>query len=509
MSVSNLSGRQALPNGFEIRLRDNLIVADRGRLLVGGSPIRTVRLSSRARTLLADGGLAVDGPATASLARRLLDGNLAEPVLDRVEVSLADLTVIIPVRDRVEQLDRCLAALAPLQVIVVDDASEDAIAVSRVVRQHGARLVSLSRNLGPAGARNAGLAQVDTPLVAFVDSDVEAGAGALLDLARHCADPQLALVGPRVVGVARTDRPRWFERYDAAASSLDLGRAGGPVRPGAELGWLPSACLVGRTALLRGGFQDTWRVAEDVDFVWRLVDAGHVVRYDPTVEVCHDIRPSAQAWLGRKVLYGTGGASLAARHGDKVAPAVLSVPMAVGAAALLQRRWWSVPVAAAVVAATARSLRTRLPADNGTTIIAIQLAVRGLGWAVRQESSLLLRHWWPAAAVGAFVSRSIRRTLVTAVAVDLVLFLRERSGVGPLTALICRRLDDLAYGTGLWWGALRRLDSRCLAVRWVGGDRIKRTRAVPQARLRRRSKTWSLGSSFNRRDRAGHSADLR
>ena len=38
-------------------------------------------------------------------------------------MTLTDVTVVVPVRDRPEQLDRCLAALAPLAVTVVDDAS--------------------------------------------------------------------------------------------------------------------------------------------------------------------------------------------------------------------------------------------------------------------------------------------------------------------------------------------------------------------------------------------------
>ncbi|WP_436697612.1 mycofactocin biosynthesis glycosyltransferase MftF [Nocardioides sp. BYT-33-1] len=469
----------ALPDGFVIRLRADLAVADRGRLLVGGSPVRAVRLAARARRLLAGGRLTVDGPATATLARRLLDGNLADPVLDELTVPHADLTVVVPVRDRAAQLDRCLAALVPLPVVVVDDASHDPASVARVARRRGARLVALSRNRGPAGARNAGLAEVRTPLVALVDSDVEVDASALLDLARHCADPQVALVGPRVVGrvaaAAHGRRLRWYERYDVAASSLDLGRVGGRVLPGAAVGWLPSACLVGRTAVLRpggpvgvGGFEDTWRVAEDVDLVWRLADAGHVVRYDPTVVAQHDVRPSVRTWLGRKFVYGTGGADLAARHGAKVAPAALSLPVALGAAAVLQRRWWSVPVAGAVVALTTRSVRRRLPDGEDTTAVATRLALRGLGWGVRQESALLLRHWWPVATVAATRSPAARRAVLTAVAVDLAVFLRERPGIDPVTALVARRLDDLAYGAGLWWGALRRRSLRCLAIRWTG-----------------------------------------
>lgn len=468
------AAQQDLPVGFRVRLRDDVVHADGGRLLVGGSPVRAVRLGDRARSLLDGGDLAVADVATARLARRLLDGNLAGPVLDDIEVPLTELTVVVPVRDRTEQLARCLAGLVPLPVIVVDDASEQPHRVAEVAHRHGARVHRLTTNLGPAGARNAGLQLVRTPLVAFVDSDVTIDAARLLDLARHCADPQVALVGPQVIGKVRSESPRWFERYDAAASSLDLGATGGVVRPGAAVGWLPSACLVGRTDLLTGdtdegigGFEDGWRVAEDVDLVWRLVDAGHVVRYDPDVRADHDVRGTVRTWLGRKFFYGTGGADLAARHGDKVAPAVLSPAMALSGWALLQRRWWSLPVAALAGAVTARNLAPNLPLEKGRNAVAARLTLKGTGWAVRQEAGLLLRHWWPLAVLAAPFSRSVRRALVTAVLVDLFVFLRERTGVGPVTALIARRLDDLAYGSGLWWGALQRHSLRSLEVRWL------------------------------------------
>lgn len=467
-----------MAEGFRVRVRDDVVHADGGRLLVGGSPVRAVRLGDRARDLLAGGDLVVTDAATARLARRLLDGNLANPVLDGFEVALTDLTVVVPTRDRTEQLDRCLAALVPLRVVVVDDASEQPHRVAEVAHRHGARVHRLTTNLGPAGARNAGLRLVRTPLIAFVDSDVTIDAARLLDLARHCADPQVALVGPQVVGKVRGApgrRARWFERYDAAASSLDLGATGGVVRPGAATGWLPSACLVGRTDLLTGdtnggigGFEDGWRVAEDVDLVWRLVDAGHVVRYDPDVRADHDVRGTVRTWLGRKFFYGTGGADLAARHGAKVAPAVLSPVMALSGWALLQRRWWSLPVAAVAGALTARRLAPHLPIEDGRNVVAVRLTVKGTGWAVRQEAGLLLRHWWPLAALALPFSRSVRRALVTAVAVDLAVFLRERTGVDPLTALVARRLDDLAYGSGLWWGAIRRRSPRCLLLRRPG-----------------------------------------
>ena len=52
--------------------------------------------------------------------------------------------MVVPVRDRSEQLDGCLRALSGLSVIVVDDASLDSDAVAGVVARHGAGLVPLT-----------------------------------------------------------------------------------------------------------------------------------------------------------------------------------------------------------------------------------------------------------------------------------------------------------------------------------------------------------------------------
>jgi hypothetical protein len=112
--------------------------------------------------------------------------------------------------------------------------------------------------------------------------------------------------------------------------------------------------------------------------VWRLVEFGARVRYDPTVQARHDARPTLCGWLGRKVYYGSGGAALAARHGNKLAPAVLTPTYAFAAAAILLRRRWSAPVAAIALVHGWRSVRRTLPDSPDTDVLAGRLAVRGL-----------------------------------------------------------------------------------------------------------------------------------
>jgi hypothetical protein len=89
---------------------------------------------------------------------------------------------------------------------------------------------------------------------------------------------------------------------------------------------------------------------------------------------------------------------------------------------------------------------------------------------VRQETALLLRHWWPATAVAMVVSTNARRAVATAVLVDVAVVNREVDDLPrrDLRAHVAARwLDGLAYGAGLWRGALRDRSARALLPRWV------------------------------------------
>lgn len=136
--------------------------------------------------------------AGALLADRLLEAGLAHPVVRALP--LPDdprYTVVVPVRDRPRELDRLLASIGPdTPVIVVDDASTHRAPVEAAAARHGARFVPLRVNVGPAGARNAGLRLVGTPYVVFVDSDVVLPKDTVPTLLRHFCDPRVALAVP-------------------------------------------------------------------------------------------------------------------------------------------------------------------------------------------------------------------------------------------------------------------------------------------------------------------------
>lgn len=453
-------GAARLPDGFAVRLRDDV---EPGPLIVSDG--RVLRLSAAALAMLARRSMVVSSPATATLASRLLELDLADPVPDgRLAPGLDAVTLVVPVRDNAPGVDRLLASVAgQVTSVVVDDGSADPRAVAEVVERHGAVLVRLDRNVGPAAARDAGLRAVRTSLVAFVDSDVEVTPTALGRLAAHFVDPGLAAAAPRI---RSRGGERWFERYDDACGSLDLGPRSATVRPWSPVAYVPSACLVARVEMLGAGFDPRLRSGEDVDLVWRLHDAGHRVRYVAEVEVAHDVRRSVAQWLGRKAFYGTSAALLAERHGDKVAPAVLSpLGAATVAGALLQRRWsWA--IAAGLTTWTVHDAGRRLP--ELTVTQRLGFARTGSTKLARQTAGLALRHWWPLSlALAAVSSRARRAVTVMAVVEGVVAHRSSRVDLDPARFVLARRADDVAYGAGVWWGALRRRSVACLLPRWT------------------------------------------
>jgi mycofactocin system glycosyltransferase len=464
-----------LPVGFTVRLGADTRACDGGRTLVGGSG-SVLHLRPRAREMLHGGTLVARDADSSTVARLLLDRGLADPwwPAPTPDEEVTDVTVVVPVRDRPRQLARLLSALPPaLPVLVVDDGSADPGPTRAVASEFGARLLRHPVSRGPAAARNTGLARVRTELVAFLDSDVVPVPGWLGLLRRHLDDPAIGVVGPRVLGGAPRAGDGWLCRYEAARSSLDLGPRPAPVRPLGRVAYLPSAALLARRSALlvhgTAGFDDSMTVAEDVDLVWRVHGSGWRVRYEPAAAVRHDHRTTLGPWLRRKAFYGTGAALLAERHGTDVAPLVLTPWTAVLTAALLAQRRWSLPLAAAACAGATGTVARRLRSADHPVRTAASLTALGAASSLQQAGSALTRHYWPLAVLAATRSTRARRALLVAVVADGLLdHRRVRPDLDPVRYLVARRLDDLAYGAGLWCGAVRARSPRALVPAFRG-----------------------------------------
>jgi mycofactocin glycosyltransferase len=451
------------------RLRD-------GRL-VGGDPRRLVRLSpagERSLRALIEGGSA--DASMRVLARRLIDAGILHPDPDRVPDQQAT-TIVIPARDRLLELDRCLAAATPTagRVIVVDDGSSDPERLASVVASHGAELIRRSAPGGPAAARNLGVSACTTELVAFLDSDCVPETDWLTQLTGHFEDPLVAAVAPRVrprdrradAGASATT----LDRYLAARSPLDMGVAAAPVDRRGRVRYLPAAALIVRRAALgsggsggAGGFDEALRYGEDVDLVWRLRAAGWRVRYDPAVTVRHDEPRRITAALKRRFHYGSAAAALSHRHPGAVPPAILTPEALVIAAAMLTHR----PRLAAAALGSGLARSAAMGARRG---VPVRLAAR---WAPASMAAATLE---PGRAVATFgllpavafaAARRDPRPLLLAATPALATWRPRPGGLDPVRFAALALADDAAYGAGVISGAIRGRSVRVLlpTIRW-------------------------------------------
>jgi len=359
--------------------------------------------------------------------------------------------VVVPVRDRAEELAGLLAALEPVgSVVVVDDGSADPGKMASVVESAGGRLVRRSTSGGPAAARNEGWPLARTALVAFLDSDAVPRSGWLEGVVAHFADEAVAMVAPRVVSVPGASA---LARHEVAHSPLDMGSDPAVVRPRSRVSYVPAAALVVRTRALDqlGGFDESLRFGEDVDLVWRATAEEQRVRYEPTAVVEHAPRATWAAWARQRFDYGTSAAVLDDRHPWMAAPAVVS-PWSAGVWAMVGAGH-PVP-AAAVAAGSAVALARKLPDVDRHE--AIRLVLEGHLGAGRQLTRAVIRPWWPAFLGAAVVSRRARRVLMVSVAIHLA-----TTPGSPATRAIALA-DDATYGLGVWIGAVRRRSVRSL-----------------------------------------------
>jgi mycofactocin system glycosyltransferase len=452
-----------LPDGFAVQVDRRVKVLGEGSALLGGSPTRLLRLAPAAQTMLSGGRLEVHDAVSAQLARTLLDATVAHP-RPPCGPSHRDVTVVIPVRDNASGVLRLLTAVRGLRVIVVDDGSTIPLEQWDLTGAHNdVQLLRHDRSRGAAAARNTGLAVCNTDFVAFLDSDVVPRRGWLEALLGHFCDPAVGLVAPRIVALRQPDNV--VARYEAVRSSLDLGLREAPVMPYGTVSYVPSAAIIGRRAMLAevGGFDETLTSGEDVDLCWRLIESGVRLRYEPIALVAHDHRTQLGEWFSRRSFYGEAAAPLSVRHPGKTAPLVISGWTLV--AWMLMAMGSSIGHLASIIVATitgrriAKSLSSVETEPKDVAVV----AAHGLWSAAMQLASAICRHYWPLALIAALLSRRCRQVVLLAAVVEGVVdwLTRNRNleddvpRVGLLTYIVLRRLDDIAYGAGLWTGVVR------------------------------------------------------
>jgi len=198
------------------------------------------------------------------------------------------ISVIMPVYNAERLLGECLAALragehAAYEILVVDDSSTDRS--REIAAAAGCRVIPSGGRLGPAGARNKGVAEATGDVLFFVDSDVMVRPDTLRRLAdAFAADPTLdgiiAVQAPamRFRNICSRYKNLWMYYTYVRRAGQDV-----PL-------FYTTAAAIRRQAFLdSGGFDLNYRDpnVEDTDFGQTLARQGYRIRVLPELEVEH------------------------------------------------------------------------------------------------------------------------------------------------------------------------------------------------------------------------------
>ena len=229
-------------------------------------------------------------------------------------------SVIVCTRNGRERIGACLRAIRTLrgadyETIVVDDGSHDGTADFVRYQFPEVKLLRLE-SAGLSAARNAGAAAADGEILAFTDDDCEPDCEWLARLARIYQDGRFAAAGgPNLPPPARNRAEAVVRAAPGAPSHVMLDDEEAEHLPGCNLS-------VTRAAFdAVGGFDPRFHTAgDDVDFCWRLRDAGYRLGFAPGAFVWHWRRPSLFAFLRQQAGYGHAERLLIGKHPARFSP---------------------------------------------------------------------------------------------------------------------------------------------------------------------------------------------
>lgn len=229
--------------------------------------------------------------------------------------AMVDLSVIIVSYNTRQLLDDCLQSLLQaeqpaggIEIIVVDNASQDGS--PSLVREQYPQvvLVAQAENVGFSAANNAGTAVSNGRVILFLNSDTRVDRRALVEpLAYLDAHPEVGALTARLIypsGERDPDNHRGFPTpWNAFCHFSGLSRLapGSPTLNGYFQSYAdfeqthPVDVIAGSFMMMPravveelGGWDESYFFyGEDIDFCYRIHEAGYAIVYYPHVEVLH------------------------------------------------------------------------------------------------------------------------------------------------------------------------------------------------------------------------------
>ncbi len=188
-------------------------------------------------------------------------------------------------------LSKCLSSLCnqtyqPLEIILVDNGSEDGSAAFVADRFPHVRIVARKTNDGFAVGNTVGIQAARGSMILLLNTDTWVESSFVSEMYSYFTNHHCDVLGPREAGYGAE------ERLPACRMTIDM--LGHPVKLSKDVNathfYLQGVCLLFRKQLYEdtGGFDTNFFMYfEDVDWFWRLHTLGKHVCYFPDAIVHH------------------------------------------------------------------------------------------------------------------------------------------------------------------------------------------------------------------------------
>ncbi|MGE0766682.1 MAG: glycosyltransferase family 2 protein [Hyphomicrobiaceae bacterium] len=231
-----------------------------------------------------------------------------------------DISIVIPTFNRLDRLKRVLGAVSrqdfaarSYEVIVVSDGSSDGTNEYLASQSDLAQLKPMYQpNRGPAAARNSGITAAQGALIVFIDDDVIPIPTLLTEhVQSHRNSPRdIAVIGPLLTPAEFKLSP-WvnWEQEMLVKQYSAMQRGDWNATP--RQFYTGNASIRRDVLLAAGGFDETFRRAEDVELAYRLAERGVEFVFNASAIGWHYAERSFRSWSDAAYAYGRNDAVFA------------------------------------------------------------------------------------------------------------------------------------------------------------------------------------------------------
>jgi glycosyltransferase involved in cell wall biosynthesis len=238
---------------------------------------------------------------------------------------MKSISIIIPTYNRLDRLIKVLDGLEKqsfpqesFEVIVVSDGSSDGTVEYLSSLKTALNLqVAHQENQGVASARNRGIQEASGELVLFIDDDVVPTSWLITEHVRchQQQGPDSIVIGPMLTPDDIVLSP-WVHWEQEALAKQYRAMQAGVWEPTARQFYTGNTSLARHHLLESGGFDPSFRRAEDVELAYRLAERGLKFVFNPNAVGYHYAERSFASWAKTPYTYGRNDVIFSVQKGQ-------------------------------------------------------------------------------------------------------------------------------------------------------------------------------------------------